>query len=314
MKKWYPCELHCHTLHSDGSFSVKELLDAAKQRHLSGICLTDHNTVSGWDEVDLYAEIPVLKGTEYTTYHGHILSLNAGKMIDCFDICDIDKELKTIRESGGLVGMAHPYQLGTPICTGGRWDYDVKDFSLVNYMEIWSEGEMLMTPANQRAKKWWLSLLSEGYRITPTFGRDWHRTNGNKLIGACTYLLIDGDITDMKMKQAIKIGRTQISLGPVLEVYTEKGETVGDTATAGEKEISLKLDFERAKLFEKEYFPVCHTLKVTGKNGCAAYEGRADGEKIRLTFEKDSFYIFEIWGEVDGKDNQMILMTAPVYT
>ena len=180
MKKWYPCELHCHTLHSDGSFTVKELLETAGARHLSGICLTDHNTVSGWDEADLYPDIPVLKGTEYTTYHGHILSLDAGKTIDCFNITDIDKELFTIRESGGLVGMAHPYQLGTPICTGGRWNYDVKDFSLVNYMEIWSEGEMLMTPANQRAKKWWLSLLDKGYRITPTFGRDWHRTKGNK--------------------------------------------------------------------------------------------------------------------------------------
>lgn len=59
MKKWYPCELHCHTLHSDGSFTVNELLSAAKSRKLSGICLTDHNTVSGWEETDLQDEIAV---------------------------------------------------------------------------------------------------------------------------------------------------------------------------------------------------------------------------------------------------------------
>ncbi len=28
---YLPCELHCHTLHSDGDFSVKELQEAAKE-------------------------------------------------------------------------------------------------------------------------------------------------------------------------------------------------------------------------------------------------------------------------------------------
>lgn len=29
-KKWYPCELHCHTVHSDGDFTVGELIETAK--------------------------------------------------------------------------------------------------------------------------------------------------------------------------------------------------------------------------------------------------------------------------------------------
>ncbi len=313
MKKWYPCELHCHTLHSDGSFSVKELLGTAKERHLSAICLTDHNTVSGWDEVDLYAEIPVLKGTEYTTYHGHILSLNAGKMIDCFNITDIDKELRIIRESGGLVGMAHPYQLGTPICTGGRWDYDVKDFSLVNYMEIWSEGEMLMTPANHRARKWWLSLLDEGYRIAPTFGRDWHRTDGNKLTGACTFLHIDGEITAEKMKSAIKEGRTQLSLGIFMNISTD-GKTVGDTVKNGKAEFEIILDSSRAELFKEEYALSPETVRVITKGGKTAYEGKAGDGKITLALEENSYYVFELWGRLNGEENHLISLSSPIYT
>ena len=31
-KKWYPCELHCHTLHSDGDFTVDELVKAMKDK------------------------------------------------------------------------------------------------------------------------------------------------------------------------------------------------------------------------------------------------------------------------------------------
>ncbi len=313
MKKWYPCELHCHTLHSDGSFSVKELLDTANQRHLSGICLTDHNTVSGWDEVDLYADIPVLKGTEYTTYHGHILSLNAGKMIDCFNICDIDRELRIIRESGGLIGMAHPYQLGTPICTGGRWDYDVKDFSLVNYMEIWSEGEMLMTPANHRARKWWLSLLDQGYRIAPTFGRDWHRTAGNKLTGACTFLLIDGEITPEKMKEAIKEGRTQLSLGIFMNIDTD-GKTVGDTAKCGKTVFKVSLDCSRAELFRNEYTLSPETVRVISKGNRTVYEGKATDCEITLEAEENSYYIFELWGKLNSENNQLLALTGAIYT
>lgn len=314
MKTWYPCELHCHTLHSDGSFSVKELLETAKARHLSGICLTDHNTVSGWDEVDLYADIPVLKGTEYTTYHGHILSLNAGKMIDCFNITDIDKELRIIRESGGLVGMAHPYQLGSPICTGGRWDYRVSDFSLVNYMEIWSEGEMLMTPANHRARKWWLSLLDEGYRIAPTFGRDWHRTRGNKLTGACTFLHIDGEITPEKMKDAIRNGRTQLSLGVIMNISTTDGESVGDKIKSGKRDFILSFDYSRAELFKEEYSLLPETVRVITKSGKAVAQYKAEDCTITLDLEENSYYVFELWGKLNGEENHLIALTGAIYT
>ena len=69
---YLPCELHCHTLHSDGDFSVKELQEAAKENHLSLIALTDHNTMSGWDELD-DSVVPAIRGIEWTTYFGHML-------------------------------------------------------------------------------------------------------------------------------------------------------------------------------------------------------------------------------------------------
>lgn len=49
---YLPCELHCHSVHSDGSFSVAELLRRAYDDHLALIALTDHNTVSGHGELD----------------------------------------------------------------------------------------------------------------------------------------------------------------------------------------------------------------------------------------------------------------------
>lgn len=80
MLKWFPCEMHCHTLHSDGKFTVESLMQTAKEYGLSGIALTDHNTVSGWDEITEEREkkyVPVLKGIEWTTFSAICLSPTA---------------------------------------------------------------------------------------------------------------------------------------------------------------------------------------------------------------------------------------------
>ena len=49
---YLPCELHCHSVHSDGDYTVCELQKKAIDDHLAIIALTDHNTFSGWDEID----------------------------------------------------------------------------------------------------------------------------------------------------------------------------------------------------------------------------------------------------------------------
>ena len=44
------CDLHMHTVHSDGTLTPKELVRLAKQKGLSCIALTDHDTLSGVEE------------------------------------------------------------------------------------------------------------------------------------------------------------------------------------------------------------------------------------------------------------------------
>ena len=41
------CDLHTHTLFSDGTLSPSQLIDLAWDTGLSAIALTDHNTVDG---------------------------------------------------------------------------------------------------------------------------------------------------------------------------------------------------------------------------------------------------------------------------
>ena len=235
-KKWFPCELHCHTVHSDGDFTVETLLQTARERGLDGICLTDHNTTSGWAEIPTDSTPAVLCGMEWTTYFGHMPVLDCREYVDWRDatIENIDEKLRAVHDRGGLCGMAHPYQIGTPICTGGFWEFQVKDYTLLDYIEVWAEGAPYYNAANSRAQKKWQSLLDAGYHIAPTMGRDWHRPTKNRYPTACTYLLCPtGALTPEKMKAALKTGRTSVCVGPLFYFETASGATVGHTVPAG---------------------------------------------------------------------------------
>ena len=49
---YLPCELHCHSNHGEGNFSVSELLQKSADDHLALIALTDKNTTDGFAELD----------------------------------------------------------------------------------------------------------------------------------------------------------------------------------------------------------------------------------------------------------------------
>lgn len=314
MKKWYPCELHCHTLHSDGSFSVDELLSAAKSRKLSGICLTDHNTTSGWEETENQDEIAVLKGVEYTTYHGHMLCLGTEKLIDCFNISNIDRTIEEIRESKGLIGIAHPFQLGTPICTGGHWDYNITKWEHVNYIEIFSEGCPYLNTANKKARALWHSLLDKGYRIAPSMGRDWHRVKGNVNLAACTYLYCEeGKLTGEKMKKAITQGRTLITTGPLFSFLTNEGLTSGDEVKAGEITFSFEIDTVRQKeLVPSQYFNL-KEIRLIKNGGKTATSIPATEKSLKADMKPGEWCSFELWGDIDEKTDTLLAFTGAIY-
>ena len=314
MKKWYPCELHCHTVHSDGDFTVEGLIASAKERGLKGICLTDHNTYSGREEAAKEKDLVILQGIEWTTYFGHMLVLGADRFVEWRDAVpeNIDEKMKQVHAAGGLVGIAHPFQLGTPICTGGRWDFRVQDFSLVNYMEIWSEGEPLMNTANRSARKMWHEKLSEGFRIAPSMGRDWHRAERNIRKGACTYLLCEGEsLTSEGMKDAIERGRTSVSAGPLFYFTTDKGETVGDEIPEGERSFKFTVDSERFDSVGFDYEVVPERVVLLTDNLKIAAECKIN-EKISISLKK-GYYTAELYGRIGDSENDLIAFTAPIY-
>lgn len=76
------CDLHTHSVFSDGTYTPRQLLEEARQRQLAAIALTDHNTVAGLPDFLAAAEgqpVEAIPGVEFSTdYEGtelHILAL-----------------------------------------------------------------------------------------------------------------------------------------------------------------------------------------------------------------------------------------------
>lgn len=73
-------ELHCHTTCSDGTLSPPELVQAAVKAGVSALAITDHDTLAGWEEALICAQLynlEIVPGVELSTVHNdrslHIL-------------------------------------------------------------------------------------------------------------------------------------------------------------------------------------------------------------------------------------------------
>lgn len=229
-------ELHCHTLHSDAQFSPEDLAQAARDEALDLIALTDHNTLSGYAQMER-TRFPFIRGIEWTTFYGHMLALGTQGFVDWRDATpdNIDAKIDQVKAQGGLVGIAHPFTPGSPMCTGCYWDFRVQDWNRVDYIEVWNEDLPPLAAHNRRAVALWRGLLDRGYRIAPTYGRDWHRQAFSPLPRGCTYLEAES-ATEAAGLKALGAGQTLLSLGPDV-TWSLIGDAgafeAGDTAPEG---------------------------------------------------------------------------------
>lgn len=315
MIKYYPCELHCHTIHSDGDFLPKELQNSAKNNNLSLIALTDHNTTSGWAELDS-SIIPFIKGIEWTTYFGHMLVLGADKIVDWRNAVpdNIDEKIEEVKNANGLVGIAHPFQLGSPFCTGGRWEFNVNNWDNVDYIEIWHES--FPNPSeNDGAYKMWSELLDKGYHIAPTYGRDWHRPNNPNAHTGCTLLGIDGEMSESTALDAIKKGRTAVTTGAFLTFNAEKNGTIyeiGDTVPSGKITFNITADLTARTDSYGSNKAEFDEIRIIS-NGCKTIASLPITEKnVKINAEPNHWYRAELWGKLNGNPTALAV-TGAVY-
>lgn len=328
--KLFPVELHTHTHHSDGSFRVRELCEEAQSLGYSALAITDHNTYAGYEEVKSNSFVDELnlflvKGIEWTTFHGHFLVYGQSPQITWTDVLlnNIHQVFEQLHHNGNLITIAHPFDVGSPICTGCAWDYQLEDYSYVNEIEIWNSENPHLSFSNEKAYNFWLVLLDQGYQIACTCGRDWHGASEENDRVGIKYIETEDKLDEERLEEAIRNGRSFISLGPVLKWHlTSQGKRyhMGDKfviSSALTTRIDLTiLPAELKHLSHNNYQNL--TVKIFNNRNCIFkknYPGNFDKsyqETLDVNNLEKGYLRIEIQGNFKG-DLARLVISNPIY-
>jgi len=119
-------DLHTHTqpLSHDSLLTADDLIDLAKQAHLEGVCLTEHDFF--W-EPEKVAELRdrhnflVIPGIEVNTEDGHIVVFGLDRYV--YGMHRMHELAALVEAAGGVMISAHPYrrQLPFDLRNDGDW-------------------------------------------------------------------------------------------------------------------------------------------------------------------------------------------------
>lgn len=231
---WYAGDLHMHTHHSDGWWSVADLWQAVQRRGLDFFVLTDHNILSGLAEVAALetGRVLPLPGLEVTTMHGHLLAIGKQTLIDWRldrgerSIAGITRD---VHAAGALAIIAHPRVEGSPYCHGCRWDLSDVDPAAINAVEVWNgpwrsgqDGD-----DNERGLRFWEDWLNRGYRLPLSGGSDAHGEEPDFTPGVPTTYVYARELSRDAILEGLRAGRVVLSSGPLLHLHARAGEATG---------------------------------------------------------------------------------------
>lgn len=102
-------DLHTHSKYSaDGFLEPEKIVETAMRKGLSGIAITDHNTINGALKAKRYEtdDFNVICGSEISTERGEVIGLFLSSEIISHTFIDVVEE---IREQDGIIILPHPY-------------------------------------------------------------------------------------------------------------------------------------------------------------------------------------------------------------
>lgn len=99
-------------------------MESAKEQGLSGIAITDHDTVGGLERAFEIAgdDFLIIPGVEVSSEDGHILGLGIEESVPAG--LSASETVRGIRERGGIAIAAHPFSLSLKPFSALRADFD----------------------------------------------------------------------------------------------------------------------------------------------------------------------------------------------
>ncbi len=309
---WYRGELHSHTTHSDGDCTVQELINNAVTNHLDFLAITDHNTTSTLYELNQanFQDLLIIPGFELTTFHGHALALGIDQWVDWrtgYQGWTINDAAVAVKKFGGTFILAHPNDIGSPRCTGCKWEYQDINFDFVDAVEIWNSGWWEGEGGNIKNLFQWQNLQQENCHLPFTAGTDYHQVYDWDKKVAYTYVY-STELSVKAILEGIRKGRVIISSGPWISLRgikdDEKGfAEIGDTLLSTNQQV--KLSFSWMDVPDKSELLV-HTKRDVKFRTWVLGSGSRDIEINVL--DNDS-----IWLELYAGDGSLLAIANPIY-
>jgi predicted metal-dependent phosphoesterase TrpH len=235
---WLKGDLHVHSNHSDGRWTVDEIARYVEQYQLDFVALTDHNTTSGIEGLQVAlrrASLPavLVPGVELTTFYGHANALGIEEWIDwrvrgpkgrpprIGDGGDgeappaartMEAAAAAVHRLGGTFVVNHPRAAGYPLCTGCRWEFGATSAAYADALEVWNGA--WNRQQNGQALALWDRWLRAGRRVPATAGTDSHRLPEPGAALGFTYAWARRD--PAAILAAVRAGHTYLSAGPYL--------------------------------------------------------------------------------------------------
>jgi hypothetical protein len=304
---WYRGELHSHSVHSDGAYTVEKLVNRAKAQEMDFLALTDHNTLAGLPELAA-TDFPTIPGVELTTFHGHHIVLGARDLVVPWhregERLDVNEVAERLRANGALFALSHPFAIGDPVCTGCRWTARELDPEHIDLIEVWHRRWDKDRTNNADARLFWDELWRQGHRPTAIGVRDWHNKGHEApLPGPLPMTVIHAESLDAPdLLDGLRAGAAYMTSGPFFTFALE--DSAGTTLKLGENGPLASGPVTARIAFESLDGPARVDLLHCGER-VATREISGPGD-VSLTHEagNEGWYRVEIW-----RDDQPLAFT-----
>ena len=243
-------ETHLHTVHSDGRDDVFAMFNACRAAGYDAVALTDHNTLSGMAEARQVASslrLLLIEGVEVTTFHGHLIALGVASVPEWRDVEQrgMSELAREVHAQGGVVCVAHPARLGSPVCSGCAWDWPIEP-ALVDLWEVFSAPQPGF-PHPDVALRLWRRHLARGGRAAPVAAGDVHSAEAARAPRAATYVSVE-ERTSVGVLNALRDGRVFASRGPQLDLKIVDGAPCAAAPATVERMATRRCDCCYAEL------------------------------------------------------------------
>lgn len=160
-------EFHCHTIVSKDSLTRPErLVEAARQKGLQRVIITDHNSTAGALRAQQIDPELVIVGEEIMTTRGEILAAFVTEEIP--PRLTPQETIRRLRDQGAFISVSHPFD----VMRKGHWDLP----DLLEIAPLVDAIETFNSRCFNRAFNTQAQAFAQQYNLPGTVGSDAHTT------------------------------------------------------------------------------------------------------------------------------------------